>query len=65
MENIGTHGEFEFKQTMIEYENEFNKITDCLSRLTTSQQEEMLIFRLKYVLTRGFREFSMLYDLKP
>jgi hypothetical protein len=47
------------------YSREFSYIADCLKCFALSKKQERTAEQVKYVLRRGFREFSILYMLKP
>lgn len=52
-----------FKEAMEVFTVEFSSLVDCLGVFASNNEEEELILRLKFVLNRGFREFSKLYEL--
>ena len=49
---------------MTKFEVDFEDMLNFLNKFSTSNADERLILRLKYVLNRGFREYKMLYALK-
>jgi tetratricopeptide (TPR) repeat protein len=65
VEKVGCTEESNFVETMNIYSREFSYIVDCLKCFALSEDQERMIEQVKYVLRRGFREFSMLYMLKP
>ena len=53
----------EFKEAMKVFDGHFSRLIDSLYPFCTSNEDVKLIARLKYVMKRGFIEFSNIYDL--
>lgn len=47
------------------YSNIFERLIDCMAPFAGSVGGETLLLRLNFIIKRGFREFSKLYQLNP
>lgn len=54
-----------FLKNMQAYTLLFDQLIECMQRFANSQQNEHLLLRLAFIVRRGFREFSKLYQLNP
>lgn len=54
-----------FLKNMQAYSKLFEELIGCLVCFAGSKEEELLLMRLAFIIKRGFREFSKLYQLNP
>lgn len=54
-----------FTENMKAYSEYFSSFVDCLEPFCRDAEDEILLLRLKFVLRRGFREFSRFYAIDP
>lgn len=52
-----------FTENMKAYSQHFSDFVSCLEPFCRNGEDEMLLLRLKFVLKRGFREFSRFYAI--
>jgi hypothetical protein len=43
----------------------FDRLIECMRHFANTQEDEHLLLRLAFIVRRGFREFSKLYQLNP
>ena len=53
----------DFMKNMDAYTDLFSLLIDCLLAFPSSAETEHLLLRLKFIIRRGFREFSKLYQI--
>lgn len=62
-DQIGNQADNNFMGNMIIYSGLFKELVGCLSAFAASKEDDHLLLRLNFLLERGFREFSKLYQL--